>query len=76
MTYYKAKVVSKIENEKNGKLQKTTEEYLVYAVSVTDVEVQIGQKYAGVGFDWELKSVVETKILEVLTSEKPQGVRV
>lgn len=76
MTYYKAKVQSKIENEKNGKLQKTTEEYMVYAVSVTDVEAQIHEKYSGVGFDWELKSVVETKTLEVLSREPSKTVRV
>lgn len=64
--FYTAKVKCKIENEESGKIQKVTELYLVDAVSVTDVEAQITQKFHGVQFEWELFSVVETKILEVL----------
>lgn len=63
--YYKAKVREKIEDDK-GKIKKTTAEYLVDAVSVTDVEVQITNEYNGVGFEWELLSVSETKIVKIL----------
>lgn len=63
--YYKAKVREKIEDDK-GKIKKTTAEYLVDAVSVTDVEVQITNEYKGVGFEWELLSVSETKIVKIL----------
>ena len=65
MLYYKAKVKCKIENDK-GKVQKVTEEYLVIAVSVTDVEAQITKEMNGVMYEWELISVTETKVLKVL----------
>jgi predicted RNA-binding protein Jag len=63
--YYIAKVKCRTEND-NGKIQKVTEQYLVKAVSVTDVEAYVTEKYAGSTIDWELTSVAETKILEVI----------
>lgn len=66
--YYKAKVREKIEDDK-GKIKKQTSEYLVDAVSVTDVEVQITHEYKGVNFDWELLSVSETKIVKILEAD-------
>lgn len=68
--YYKAKVREKIEDDK-GKIKKSTAEYLVDAVSVTDVEVQITQEYNGVNFEWELLSVAETKICKILEGLDP-----
>jgi hypothetical protein len=65
--FYKAKV-KEITQDDNGKLKKTSVEYLVDAVSVTDVEVQITQEYNNVTFDWELSSVSETKVVKVLES--------
>lgn len=65
MLYYKAKVKCKIENDK-GKVQKVIEEYLVNAVSVTDVEAQITKEMTGAMYEWELISVTETKVLKVL----------
>lgn len=73
--YYKAKVKCRIEQD-NGKIQKVTEEYLVDAVSVTDVEVIITQEYQGVAFDWEITSVSETKVAKVLGIESNTGIRV
>ena len=64
--YYKAKVREKIEDEKSGKIKKSTVDYTVKAVSVTDVEVYITKEYDGVNFDWELLSVSETKTVKVL----------
>jgi len=66
--YYKVKVKEKIEDEK-GKLKKQTAEYLVNALSVTEVEATITKSYVGVGFDWEITSVSETKIIEILGEE-------
>lgn len=63
--FYKAKVREKIEDDK-GKIKNQSAEYLVDAVSVTDVEVQITQEYKGINFDWELLSVSETKIVKIL----------
>lgn len=68
--YYKAKVREKIEDEK-GKIKKSTAEYLVDAVSVTDVEVQVTQEYQGANFEWELLSVSETKIVKILEALDP-----
>lgn len=66
--YYKAKVKEIVQDEETGKAKKTTVEYLVDAVSVTDVEAQITLEYADVTFDWELCSVSETKVVKVLRS--------
>ena len=68
--YYNAKVREKIEDDK-GKIKKSTAVYLVDAVSVTDVEVQITQEYNGVNFEWELLSVAETKICKILEGLDP-----
>ena len=54
-------------NEK-GKQTKITEQYLVDAVSVTDAEVKITKMYENEGgqIDFQVKSVKETKILQVI----------
>lgn len=65
--YYQAKVKVKIEKESGG-FRKQTLNYLVDAVSVTDVEVYITQEFTGSVSDWELTSVSETKIEKVLGS--------
>lgn len=65
MTYYQATVKVKIEDE-NGKMKKHTEQFLVDAVSVTDVEVKVTEEYKGFNGDWELQKVSETKILKIL----------
>ena len=64
--FYKAKVKCKIEDEK-GKILKVTEEYLVDAIGVTDVEAKIVEEYRGSTYsEWELISVTETKVCKVL----------
>lgn len=73
--YYKAKVKCRIEQD-NGKIQKVTEEYLVEAVCVTDVEAIVTQKYQGVTFEWIITSVSETKITEILDAYTNKGIRV
>jgi len=65
-TYYNAKVKVKMQDPNTGKIKKVTEQYLVDAVSVTEVETKITEKYETSGLDWELISVTETKVLEVL----------
>ena len=72
--FYQAKVKIKQEDEKTGKLKKSTEVYLVDAESVTEVEVIVTKEYFGVNFDWELMSVSETKVVKVLTgSDRADG---
>ena len=65
---YIAKVKERIEQE-NGSFKKITATYLVEgAISVTDVEVIVTEKYKGSTFDWEITSVTESKIEEVLSA--------
>ncbi len=67
--YYKAKVKCRIENDESGKIQKVTDEFLVYAVSITDVDAIIAEEYRNSTFDWELVAVSETKVEKVLGIE-------
>lgn len=67
--YFKAKVTEKVQDD-NGKIKKTSVEYLVRAVSVTDVEVQVTEEYRNVTFDWELNSVSATKIVKVMDNDR------
>jgi hypothetical protein len=48
--------------------QKTRENYLVDAVSVTDAEVKVNKLFEdeGMSSDFQVKSVKETKILQVI----------
>jgi hypothetical protein len=54
-------------NEK-GKQSKITEQYLVDAMSVTEAEAKVTKLYADEGsrIDFQVKSVKETKILQVI----------
>ena len=64
--FYQAKVQLQIENDK-GQIKKHMEYYLVEAVSVTDVEVIINEEFK-MESNFELKSVLETKYVEVLSA--------
>lgn len=61
--YWQAKVEVRHEGD-NGKTQKTNEVYLVKAFTPTDAEAKVVEKLEGE--DFSVKSVVVTKILEVL----------
>ena len=67
MSYFLANVSIVDFNEK-GKQTKVTEQYLVDAVSVTDAEVKVTKMYEDEGgsVDFQVKSVKETKILQVI----------
>jgi hypothetical protein len=60
--------VSIIDFNDKGKQTKVTEQYLVDAVSVTDAEVKVTKMYENEGgsIDFQVKSVKETKILQVI----------
>jgi hypothetical protein len=61
------KVVLKIDYEDaKGKLKKKREEYLVQAIGPTDVEKKIADHMKGGTEDYEISSVVQTNILEVI----------
>jgi|TARA_R100000479_G_scaffold169534_1_gene111353 hypothetical protein len=63
--FYSVKVTVEHETDK-GKIKKLTEQYLVNAVSVTDAEVKINEDFENYPNDWEVKSVVATKIIKVI----------
>jgi hypothetical protein len=60
--------VSIVDFNEKGKQTKITEQYLVDAVSVTDAEVKVTKMYENEGgqIDFQVKSVKETKILQVI----------
>jgi hypothetical protein len=60
------KCVVKVEYEDNkGRVKYRKEEYLVNAVSPTDVEAKVHKEMEGTG-EFEIVSIVLTKILSVL----------
>ncbi len=67
MSYFQVNVSITDINDK-GKQTKVTEQYLVDAVSVTDAEVKVTKMYEDEGgsIDFQVKSVKETKILQVI----------
>jgi hypothetical protein len=67
MSYFQVNVSIVDINEK-GKQTKVTEQYLVDAVSVTDAEVKVTKMYENEGssVNFSVKSVKETKILQVI----------
>ena len=67
MAYFLANVEIVDMNDK-GKQTKMREQYLVDAVSVTDAEVKITKMFEdeGISTDFQVKSVKDTKILQVI----------
>ena len=65
MSYYVAKVKVVISDD-NGKQKKIVEQYLVNAVSVTDAESKIHEEFKNDSLEFEVTSVVETKIIKVI----------
>jgi len=67
MSYFQVNVSITDINDK-GKQSKVTEQYLVDAISVTDAEVKVTKMYEDEGgsVDFQVKSVKETKILQVI----------
>ena len=67
MSYFQVNV-SIVDFNDKGKQTKITEQYLVDAVSVTEAEVKITKMYENEGgsIDFQVKSVKETKIIQVI----------
>ena len=65
--YFQA-VVEIVDMNDKGKQTKMREQYLVDAVSVTDAEVKVTKMFEdeGMSTDFQVKSVKETKILQVI----------
>jgi len=65
--YFQA-VVEIVDMNDKGKQTKMRENYLVDAISVTDAEVKVTKLFEdeGMSTDFQVKSVKETKILQVI----------
>jgi hypothetical protein len=68
MSYYAAKVqlTDEVDTPKGPKIKKTTETYLVEAMSVTEAEAKVIEDFKGYTFDFEVKSVTASKIVKIL----------
>jgi hypothetical protein len=64
--YYSVTVAVEVEDAK-GKIKKQREQYLVDALSVTEAEAKLVQKFTdeAVQLEYEVVKVSDTKILEV-----------
>jgi hypothetical protein len=63
-SFYKATL--QVEFEVKGKLRKRREEYIVEAISPTDVEAKVVAHLKGNTEDSEISSIVLTKIVDIL----------
>jgi hypothetical protein len=63
--YYKATLRIEYEDAK-GKLKKRREEYIVSGVNPTDVEAKVTTYMKGSTEDFEISSIVLTKIIDIL----------
>jgi len=68
MSYYVAKVqlTDEVDTPKGTKMKKTSESYLVEALSVTEAEAKVIKDFEGFTFDYEVKSVTASKIVKIL----------
>ena len=66
--YYVAKVQlsTEVDTPKGVKIKKTTETYLVEALSVTEAEAKVINDFRGYTFDFEVKSVNTSKIIKLI----------
>lgn len=67
--YYTARLQVSFENDK-GQTKKRTEQYLVNAESVTEVESIVNTEFRNYKHDFEVKSISESRVIDVLTSKK------
>jgi hypothetical protein len=66
--YYIVKVKLEFETDK-GQIKKKTETYLVKAESVTDAEVIINEDFKSYPQEFEVKSVTQSSIIDVLEAK-------
>jgi hypothetical protein len=64
--YYKVVLNIEVEVGDKGKTKNKREEYIVEAISPTDVEVKIANHMKGGTEDYEISSIVVTKILDII----------
>jgi hypothetical protein len=68
MGYYTAKVqlTDVVDTPKGTKEKRSTETYLVEALSVTEAEAKVVADFKGYTFDFEVKSVTNSKIVKII----------
>ena len=68
MSYYTAKIqlTDEVDTPKGPKIKKITETYLVEAMSVTEAEAKVIQDFGNTTLDFEVKSVNQSKIIQIL----------
>jgi hypothetical protein len=72
MKYFEVIVQVKLESEDskgNVKIKTLNEVYLVDAMSCTEAEARVTQKFAGAITDFEVVSVKGSKIIDVINAE-------
>ena len=75
MKYFEVLVQVRTESEDskgNVKVKKNSELYLVDAMSVTEAEARVVKLFSAATFDFEVVSVRNSKVLEVLNYEEPK----
>jgi hypothetical protein len=74
MEWFECKVSYEKENE-DGKIKKTTESYLVKAVSFTEAEAVVTKEvYELIGGEFNVEAVKKEKISEIFRSESGEGI--
>lgn len=69
MQYYVAKVKF-VTTDDNGRVKKSSREYLVEAVSIGDAEVIVHQNLASLApEDFEINAISESKIADIFTKD-------
>ena len=68
MSYYTAKVqlIDTVDTPKGPKEKRTTETYLVEALSVTEAEAKVVEEFKGYTFDFKVKSVSASRIIKII----------
>ena len=66
MRYYMARVQFETVNDQNGRIQKTKENYLVEAMSVSDVEDKLNEKFKDSMAEFSVIKVDESNIMGII----------
>ena len=67
MRYYMARVQFETVNDQNGRIQKTKENYLVEALSVSDVEDKMNDKFRDTMSEFSVVKVDESNIMGIVS---------
>jgi len=63
--YFLVTVISKIEDD-SGKTKKIPEKFLIKGFTYTDIEAKVIKEFEGVTFEFEIKSMSDSKIIKVI----------